>query len=83
MSTGTPQQARVMIELLKSSPANSEVAVLVDGDQGGANILKRLGPALEAHKILSKKLVSGTSIEDHLPLLRELFPQAVAHYLSK
>ena len=60
------------------------MAVLFDGDKGGDDRLKRLKDLLENKSIPYNSLSpKDTSIEDHIPLVSELYVRAVAEHVAK
>ena len=83
ISTGTSRNADALIRILLEGAASPRLAVLVDGDPGGDNRLNALAPLLTKEEIPSKRLIDGTTVEDHLPLAGELYRQAVADYVIK
>lgn len=83
ISTGTSRNADALIRMLHEGSMKPALAVLVDGDAGGKARLKALQPLLTAHEIKSKQLLDGTTTEDYLPLVAELYTRAVADYVMK
>lgn len=83
ISTGQSADADALIRILLESQPSPKIAVLVDGDDGGKKRLERLKSLLTARAIPSRMLTEGTSIEDHLPNLPDLFVKAVALYCGK
>lgn len=80
LSTENSQNTKALIELLSSGASKCRIAVLLDGDKGGQQRLKKMQSYLDAREIPAKLLTNGTAIEDHLPLLAELFVEAVSKY---
>ena len=83
LSTGTSKHANVFIEVLTSSAAKCYLGLLFDGDDGGKKRYEYLKSTIESKQAAHKILIAGTTIEDHLPMLRTLYVQAVTDYLYK
>lgn len=81
LATGNSRDAHSLIRVLSEGANPPTMAVLFDGDRGGADRLKNLKKMLQKRKILFERLPEGTTIEDHLPLAKELYVQAVANYV--
>ncbi len=83
ISSGDSPQARALIELLTIGSGKTHIGLLFDGDEGGKERERQLKPTIENAGVSVKRLSNNTAIEDHLPLLGDLFPQAVATYNHK
>ena len=83
MSTSESKNTDVLLRLLLESKPTPKIALLNDGDKGGKERLQYVGAFLKEKDIPCKSLSSGTSIEDHIPLVRELSVPAVAAYIGK
>ena len=53
------------------------------GDKGRKDRIGRLKALMDNKGLKHKSLTTGTSIEDHLPLVRTLYGSAVINYLEK
>jgi predicted ATPase len=82
MSTSESRNAEALLRLLLETHPRPRVAMLVDGDKGGKDRRKYLEPISIQHQIPVKTLPDGTTIEDHIPMLKECFVPAVAHYVG-
>lgn len=83
MSTGDAQTANVLIRNFLSSYLPPKIAIMVDGDGGGIERLKKLAPLVKKHEIQTKSLTNNTTIEDHLPSVDDLYVRAVAKYTKQ
>jgi len=83
MSTSESKNTDVLLRLLWESNPKPKVALLSDGDKGGKDRLDHVATFLKDNEIPNKPLSSGTSIEDHVPLIREVYVPAVAAYVGK
>lgn len=83
LATGNSKHANVFIELLTSNGADCQVALLFDGDKGGKDRIGQLKSTMDNKGLKYKVLTSGTSIEDHLPMVRTLYVTALINYLEK
>ncbi len=83
IAAGTAPDAAAVVGILRASPSTSSIAALFDGDEGGAARQRKL-EKLELSDLVIKRLAPpGTAIEDHLPAALELYPRALAVYLSQ
>ena len=83
ISTESSKNADALIRILTDGATKPNIALLVDGDEGGRSRLKALQGILKAKEIPSRQLLEGTAIEDYLPLVGELYVRAVADYVAK
>jgi predicted ATP-dependent endonuclease of OLD family len=83
IATGKSADADALIRILVESQPVPHLAVLVDGDKSGRDRISYIQRLLEKHKISSKVLREGTTIEDYLPNLGDVFVEAVASYVQK
>jgi predicted ATP-dependent endonuclease of OLD family len=83
ISTVESKHADVLIRLLFETVPKPGIGVLTDGDQGGKERLIYLNALITEAGIVARSLTKDTSLEDHLPNLREVFVPAVADYASK
>jgi hypothetical protein len=83
LSTGTSKHAHVLIEVLTSSSAECKLGLLFDGDNGGKDRYENLKSIIDLKQASHRFLTAETTIEDHLPMLRTLYVQAVSEYLYK
>ena len=82
MATGDSRNADVLVRILREGSPKPTIFALFDGDPGGKERQKKFKPLLIGHRIDCDTLLSGTTIEDHLPLLEELYVPAVAKYVG-
>jgi len=83
ISTESSKNADALIRILSDGAVRPNLAILVDGDDGGKNRLKSLQGIMKSKEIRSKQLLDETTIEDFLPLAGELYVRAVADYVMK
>lgn len=83
ISTESSKNADALIRILSDGAPKPHIAVIVDGDEGGKSRLKSMMGIMKSGNIQSKQLLEGTTIEDYLPLLGELYVRAVADYVAK
>ena len=83
MSTSESRNTDVLLRLLYESHPRPQVALLTDGDKGGKDRLAYVQAFLKENNVPEKALSSGTSIEDHIPMIREVYVPAVAAYVGK
>lgn len=83
ISTESSKNADALIRILSDGTPKPHIAILVDGDEGGRGRLKSLQGILKSREIPSRQLLDGTTIEDYLPLVGELYVRAVADYVTK
>lgn len=83
MSTSESKNTDVLLRLLWESNPTPRVALLSDGDKGGKDRLDYVASFLRENEIPNKPLSNGTSIEDHIPHIREVYVPAVAAYVGK
>jgi predicted ATPase len=79
ISTGEAQNAAALIRLMQESTPVPTIALLFDGDKGGANRAKGLAKLVESLKLQTKSLDNETVLEDHL-LSPELYCESVVEY---
>jgi hypothetical protein len=68
---------RFILQVFKREGTDSKLFVIVDGDEAGAGMLKRVNELCKRHEVPTHKLPEGHSIEDFC-LFEEEFLQAVA-----
>lgn len=83
MPTGESKHAEVMLRLLLETSPRPKIGLLTDGDQGGKDRLVYVQALTKNEEIPDKQLTKDTSVEDHIPNLREVFVPAVADYTAK
>ena len=83
ISTGNSRNTDALIRILREGYSTPNILVLVDGDQGGKERLKALKPLLKKYNIKHSTLVSGTTVEDHLPASGRIYIDAVAGYVTE
>lgn len=83
MSTAESKHTEVLVRLLSETVPRPKIAVLTDGDKGGKERLKYLHDLLKQCEIPEKALSNETSIEDHIPMIREVYVPSVAAYVGK
>ncbi len=83
ISTESSKNADALIRILSDGTPKPHIAVMVDGDDGGKARLKSMAGILKSGNIPFKQLLEGTTIEDYLPLVGELYVRAVADYVAK
>ena len=82
IATGDSKNTDALIRILREGAAAPNLLVLVDGDSGGADRLKRLKPLLDGHKVKGQQLEAGTTVEDYLPAAGERYVNATARYVN-
>lgn len=83
MSTSESKNTDVLLRLLHESNPCPKIVLLCDGDKGGKERLEYVQQFIKHHDISNKLLSNGTSIEDHIPMIRDLYVTAVANYVGK
>ena len=83
ISTVESKHADVLIRLLVDTVPRPTIGVLTDGDQGGKERLVYLNAMVKEYELAERALTKDTSVEDHIPNLREVFVQAVADFAAK
>ena len=83
ISTGESKHADVLLRLLCETVPRPTIGVITDGDLGGKDRLVYLNALTKDQNIAERPLTKDTSIEDHVPNLREVFVPAVADYTAK
>jgi len=83
MSTSESKNADVLLRLLHETKPEPHIAVITDGDKGGKERLRYVNAALKEYGIPEKQLPKDTAIEDHVPMIREIYVPAVATYVAK
>lgn len=82
ISTGDIRNGNWLIEHLSQLEAVRTIAVLVDGDAGGKERLKRLKPAIERRSVTEIVLANETEIEDYIPAKSDIVPEAVSQMIK-
>jgi hypothetical protein len=83
LASGDARDTQALLRVLIDSASAPSLAVLVDGDDGGKSRLKALKNVLSTRPtVRSGSLVEGTTIEDYLPYLHELYPEAVVRHCA-
>jgi hypothetical protein len=82
IGSGDARNADVLIRLLSEAEPRPRIAVLLDGDRGGSDRLRVLKRSLDNKSIPWRQLTKDTTVEDHLPHLREAFVPAVSRYIA-
>lgn len=83
ISTGESQNTDALIRILKEGANGPKLLVLVDGDKGGKDRLKKLKAVLDGHQVKGVSLGTGLEVEDYLPAAGQLYPQAVSNYVIR
>jgi predicted ATP-dependent endonuclease of OLD family len=83
ISTESSRNSDALVRILSESALKPRLAVLVDGDEGGKARIRALQGILKAKDVPYRHLLEGTTIEDYLPLIGELYVRAVADYVAK
>jgi hypothetical protein len=83
ISTGDSRNTDALIRILKEGVNSPKLLVLVDGDTGGTERLKRLKPVLDAHRVPFIQLDEHTTIEDYLPGAGAHYPEATGRYVGR
>ena len=81
IGTGETRNADALIRLLRESQPSPKVVLLLDGDKGGKDRLGDLQKLLDKSQVQTHTLTGGTTIEDHLPGVGDLYVEAVARYV--
>jgi predicted ATP-dependent endonuclease of OLD family len=84
--TGDAQNADALIRILSEAGPTEHLptlAVLVDGDSGGAARLKAIEELVKDRGIATHPLMEGTTTEDHVLAAKTLYIEALAKYLSE
>jgi predicted ATP-dependent endonuclease of OLD family len=82
MSTSESRHADVLLRLLHETHPRPRIAVITDGDKGGKERLVYVHALLKQHEIPERQLLKDTTIEDYLPMSREVYVPAVASYIA-
>lgn len=82
VATGDARNGEVLLRILWESRPRPKIAFLFDGDRGGSDRFAFLKKILTDRRIVSEQLLKGTTIEDHLPVVRDLYVRALARYLA-
>jgi hypothetical protein len=80
---GNSRDGDALLRILTSSSSKLMVGVLVDGDDGGKDLLKALKPMLVSRDIPSATLEPGRTIGDYLISPEHLWVEAVLQYSNK
>jgi predicted ATP-dependent endonuclease of OLD family len=83
ISTGESKHADVLLRLLYETVPRPTIGVITDGDQGGKERLVYLNALIKDQDVAERSLTKDTSIEDHMPNLREVYVPAVADFVGK
>jgi multidrug efflux pump subunit AcrA (membrane-fusion protein) len=80
--TGNSKNADALIRILLESSLNPDIALLLDGDQGGMDRRKHLQRLIDSQKLPCHFLLpKGTTLEDHV-LAPDLFREATIIYVE-
>ncbi len=82
ISTGDSQNTDAFIRILKAGAQPPNILVLVDGDRGGAERLKKIQPLLDGHNVRGLQLDDGLTTEDYLPSAGQHYVDAAADYAA-
>jgi predicted ATPase len=82
MSTGESKHADVLLRLFTETVPPPKIGVITDGDTGGKDRLIYLNALVKDLGISEKALPKDTTVEDHIPNLREVYVPAVAAYTA-
>jgi predicted ATP-dependent endonuclease of OLD family len=83
ISTGNSRNADALIRFLSETPSRPRLAALFDGDDGGRARQADLARVMEHFKVTNQCLREGTTLEDHLLGVKQLFVPALGAYVSK
>ncbi|QDT34278.1 ATP-dependent nuclease [Thalassoglobus polymorphus] len=83
MSTSESKNTDTLLRLLLETEPVPKIAVVCDGDKGGKDRIKFISNVLKDKEIPSKTLTTDTSIEDHVPMIKEIYVPAVAAFVVK
>lgn len=83
VSTGDSRNADALARMLLEANPRPRLAILVDGDRGGSARLEDMQPLIDRYGIPVRQLANGTTLEDHLPLAKTLYVEALGIYLAK
>jgi predicted ATP-dependent endonuclease of OLD family len=75
------QNLRFLLQVFKREGQDASLFVVVDGDEAGEGMLKRVNELCKKHSIATHKLPEGRSVEDYC-LFEEEFLQAVTQTLK-
>ncbi len=73
MSTSESKNTDVLLRILCESNPPPKIVLICDGDKGGRERLDFVKSFIESHRIPVKLLTADTSIEDHLPMIAEVY----------
>lgn len=82
MSTAESRNTDVLVRLLCESKPKPRIALLTDGDQGGKERLAYVKTLIQDNEVEGKTLAKDTTIEDHIPMIREIYVPALASYIA-
>jgi predicted ATP-dependent endonuclease of OLD family len=81
LASGDVRDTQALLRVLMDSASAPSLAILVDGDDGGKARLKALKNFMSTRpSVKSGSLVESTTVEDYLPYLHELYPEAVVRH---
>lgn len=83
MSTGESRNTEVLLRLLHETKPQPKIALITDGDKAGKDRLRYVAALVREYDVQEKQLKDETTIEDHVPLLRDIYVPAVAGYVSR
>jgi hypothetical protein len=83
MATSDERHAELLIGILLDTSPKPSIAVMVDGDKSGKLRLDYLAELLKHNGIVGWQLPKDCEVEDHLPMLEEVYLPALAAYTSK
>lgn len=83
MSTSDSKHADALLRLLSETQPKPRISLIADGDGGGRERIRLIETLAKHYEVPLKQLLKDTTVEDHLPCIRELFVPAVASYVAK
>jgi predicted ATP-dependent endonuclease of OLD family len=84
MSAGDAPDAAALVRILTEGAMKPRIAALFDGDEGGRKRADAIDHLAKANDVPVRLLTpSETTTEDHLPAALDLYPIALASYITK